>query len=153
VCSSKTNCYRIFFNWLGNYLTNVSIPAGTVLDDTTAVLVFLNSDGFLDSLGDLNNIGLFVDLILLSGETSFLGGNRITLTFEYPDANDDGVVDGFGIPEEFLLVYWFDGSLWHSLDDSVCDQHLNKCVATTDHLTVFALLGNGTSFVENWGSY
>ena len=75
-----------------------------------------------------------------NGQSAFAGGKRAILSFTYADADGDGLVDGLGIEESRLAIYWFNGSVWVRLADSQVLTEFNRCVATTDHFTPFAIL-------------
>jgi hypothetical protein len=159
-----SNCgHRCHLNWLGETeviasissasesrvlaadservaMAEVGISAGSVSPSTDIIATFRDPVDFAPTLNSLTGIEHFVDLTLSSGQTTFNAAQRATLIFTYPDADDDGLVDGRAIPETALGLYWFDGLNWQLLGDSQVDAHMNEVQATTDHLSTFAIL-------------
>jgi len=134
----------------------VEVPAGALLADTTLSMTFRNPADFDPSADGLSGIGHFVALILGSGQSSFSSGMAATLSFDYPDADDDGLVDGYGFPEQALGVYWLDGSHWQKLSDSQLNPVLNRVTGTTTHFTTFSVLSGqqgSTAVSSEWKSY
>jgi hypothetical protein len=121
-------------------LVDVEIPSGALIADTDLIVRVLDPSLFDGTLGALTGVGQFVDLSLASGQVNFANGRRATITFNYPDSDGDGRVDGTPVPETALGIYWYDGLAWHSLGDSLVLPSLNRCVGTTTHFTPFALL-------------
>ncbi len=71
------------------------------------------------------------------------GNFSVTLAFSYADADQDGVVDGTGINENNLNIYYFDedyGSWLIADANPLRDADANKITITVDHFTSFALL-------------
>ena len=71
------------------------------------------------------------------------GNFSVALTFSYADADQDGVVDGTGINENNLNVYYFDedAGSWVIADaNPLRDADANTITITVDHFTSFALL-------------
>ena len=115
----------------------VEIPAGALLADdriTIKLMDVVEASGVLP--GD--SAGVFVDITLSSGQNSF--DTDITLRIPYPDADQDGVVDGTGIPETTLTLWFFDGAQWVQLLDAEVRPDDNVVVGWTDHLTEFGML-------------
>lgn len=69
----------------------------------------------------------------------------VTVTLPYPDADDDGIVDGTEPPvkAKTLAVYWLDRSkaVWHRLPSSRVDTSSRTVSAETAHFTTFAGIG------------
>jgi len=69
------------------------------------------------------------------------GDFNATLTFSYDDADGDGTVDGTGIKEEELEVYYYDEEKgWIAAQDPKRDLEANKISITVNHFTLFALM-------------
>ena len=70
------------------------------------------------------------------------GSFTAQITFYYDDANDDGIVDGTGINENYLTVYYNDGAGWVSVPESdVLERNTvaNYIKIEVTHLTGFSL--------------
>ena len=74
------------------------------------------------------------------------GEFEVTLVFSYPDANQDGIVDGTSINENDLKVYYFDETAgeWINIGGTV-DTTANTITVTVDHFTAFTILGGTTA--------
>lgn len=129
-----------------------TIPAGALAADTSLKAVCREPSAFAGTLGSLDSIEAFVDLDLQSGQTNFANGRRADLSFEYKDDDGDGIVDGYGIPEGDLKVFWLNAGTWQSLPDSVVDPVLNTVTCTTDHFSTFAVLSEPNA-VRDWSIY
>jgi len=130
----------------------IIIPAGAVLEDTALTVTYRDAEEFDSTLGDLQGIGLFFDLSLANGQIILAGGAEASLSTDYPDADSDGLIDGFAIPETLLKLYWYDGAEWQVLADSQIETSLNRITATTSQTGTFALLGSPLP-VEAWRDY
>jgi hypothetical protein len=116
----------------------VIIPAGALpADDRLMITVVdpLQDPGTLP--GDV--AGLLVDINLASGLTSFLG--EITIALSYADNDQDGIVDGMGINETALTLWFFDEveGAWVQLAEAVVEPQANIIQATVGHLTTFGM--------------
>jgi len=91
-------------------LARWEIPAGSLdLPGDTMTVLFPDSAGELPRLEQPEqSLDVFVDLSLLSGQSSFPAGLPAELEIGYSDANQDGVVDGRGIREEDLELLRLD---------------------------------------------
>jgi hypothetical protein len=86
------------------------VPAGalTAASDT-AILSFPDPAGEEPLLDPSEQgIGAFVDLALQSGQTDFESGLTADLIVSYSDYDQDGYVDGTGIPEGELELRYYD---------------------------------------------
>ena len=73
------------------------------------------------------------------------GQFSVDLTFEYPDADNDGIVDGTSINENNLNVYYWDGSSWSMVPNPIIDTVNNTITVTVDHFTQFGLMQQSQS--------
>ena len=71
----------------------------------------------------------------------------VTLTIPYPDADQDGIVDGTALFEKDLRVFWFDGFDWRNMGGKV-DQVANTITANISHFSVYALFSGGPLTAE-----
>lgn len=63
-----------------------------------------------------------------------------TLTFDYNDADNNGVVDGTNINENNLNVYYWASSTWNLIPNPTRDTINNKISVTVDHFTTFGVM-------------
>jgi hypothetical protein len=86
------------------------VPAGALTSPTdTAILNFPDPAGEEPLLDPSEQgIGAFVDLALQSGQTDFESGLTGDLIVSYSDHDQDGYVDGTGIPEGELELRYYD---------------------------------------------
>jgi len=114
--------------YVGIYFANK--PAGVYH------LAVLQSNDSGISTNGFQSIGKFFNI------TSDLpnGSFNSTLIFSYDDVDDDGTVDGIGIKENTINLYYYNGASWTLVPNSVRDTYANTLTATVDHFTVFALL-------------
>ena len=67
----------------------------------------------------------------------------VTLIFRFPDADQDGIVDGTSIPEKDLKIAWLDGSDLVSMGGRV-DSVLNTVEAEIWHFSIYGLFPGGS---------
>ncbi|PIP39379.1 hypothetical protein CO110_02810 [Candidatus Desantisbacteria bacterium CG_4_9_14_3_um_filter_40_11] len=65
----------------------------------------------------------------------------LIITIPYPDANQDGIVDGTMISETSLKMYALEGSNWVEIEGGTIDTAVNICTAPVWHFSVYALRG------------
>lgn len=61
-----------------------------------------------------------------------------TISLPYPDADQDGVVDGTTVSETELKIFWHDGVEWRSVGGRV-DTVANRVTARISHFSLYAL--------------
>jgi len=66
---------------------------------------------------------------------------EITITIPYGDYDNDGFVDGTRIPENILLILWYnpDARQWQKISHTLVDAENNVCMTDTDRLGKFAI--------------
>jgi hypothetical protein len=91
-------------------VTGLVIPAGALtLSSDTAILSYSDSPSELSFALEVEQIvGAVVDFDLESGQTGFESGLTGDLTISYSDYDQDGYVDGTGIPEGELELRYYD---------------------------------------------
>ena len=76
-------------------------------------------------------------------EISIVGGGSLSkplsVRIYYPDADNDGIVDGLGVDERTLNVYHFVGGNWVPLTDITLSPSENWVESTTTGLSFFAV--------------
>lgn len=89
-------------------------------------------------IGPSAGVGNSID-ITITGIDKFL--KDITILIPYPDANNDGIVDGTGIDENTLVIKWYnpDTKEWEPIYDSVVYPDENYVSARINHLSLFGV--------------
>ncbi|MBL0348927.1 MAG: gliding motility-associated C-terminal domain-containing protein [Elusimicrobia bacterium] len=72
----------------------------------------------------------------------------VTLSIPYPDQDQDGRVDGTGVDETLLRVFWFDGHLWRFVGGQV-DPVANRVSVAISHFSVYSLAPLATTLTPD----
>ena len=148
--------------------TSVSgISGGTIsnADGTTVVtppnaysgamnIVILTPDSQLEKIISANNnssiipmasINLYRDFSAKDTNTQAAVTNfamPVIIKIPYPDANNDGVVDGTNIREDRLTLFWLNetASTWEEIADTTPDYTQNIISANVYHFSIYSLL-------------
>lgn len=108
--------------------THIEIPYGALPDDGILPDIIIEEVVVSGAGGTIN--------ITMTGTDTFL--KDITLSIAYPDADNNGIVDGTNINENDLKLKWYDDTgEWEVLYDSVVYPNENYVSATVNHLTIF----------------
>lgn len=89
----------------------------------------------------------YLDLTLLNSQTNLLPGQVATIEFFYPDADRDGRLDGMPantpVADSILELKYYNPTtdMFEDLVSSTVDTQANVVTATTDHFSIFALVG------------
>ena len=121
-------------------LTKVEIPAGA-LDESTATVSVTNNPAIVPAApGDAEGVGVVTE-ITLSNQSALAGGLNATVVLVFPDANDDGIVDGTNLRASQLVMYSAATSAgpWVKDMSSVVDLANKKITGYTSHFSLFAL--------------
>jgi PKD repeat protein len=123
--------------------TQIIVPAGTV-DSNSSVRVVLTGVN-TNAAGGSAAGKAAIDAnrhVSISGDPSL--AKPIVIIIPYDDVDQDGIVDGTGVPEMTLTAHWFDTSVgqWRRALSSEVYPDENYLKATTYHLTEFGLFGN-----------
>ncbi len=80
-------------------------------------------------------------------------GKAIEITIPYPDADNDGFVDGTQIPEGTLMPLWYDTASvqWRRPLAQEVDKTRNEVKLKTYHLTEFGLFGTANLLAREMG--
>lgn len=141
-----------------DFYVRVRIPAETFLPGTILYITFvdladhpeLNPDGF--------NIGFVVDLSVSGDQSAFPTGKTVTLIIQYPDDDQNGIVDHTSVAEETLSIYsWTAPGILEELDEVTVDPDSNLVRGETTHFTLFTVIGHPasaqTTGVGRWDGY
>lgn len=121
-------------------LAKVEIPAGA-LDNSTATVAVTNNPALLPPApADAEAAGIAVE-INLSNQSALAGGQSAVVTLVYPDANNDGIVDGTNLRTNLLEMYSSHNAAgpWQRDLESSVDLAAKKVTGRTRHFSFFAL--------------
>ncbi len=105
----------------------------------------------LELLGDKLNgkahAGTFVDVTLLSGQTTFTQGKEPVIILPYEDQDDDGYVDGLNVKADTLQLVVYDPvtRLWEPLQNVTHDKQNHTLAGKAPHFSLFGLLSVPTT--------
>ncbi|NCC49642.1 MAG: PKD domain-containing protein [Spartobacteria bacterium] len=123
--------------------TQVFIPAGTVPSNTSmhVILTGMNTNpanGSAECRINVNENRQFT----LQGSSRL--DKPLELIMPYPDADNDGFVDGTTVPEATLGIHWYDADAgrWRRALNSEVYTEENYVKGMAYHLTEFGLFGN-----------
>jgi hypothetical protein len=150
VSNAGTNTVRLAGEGVDS-VTRVVVPVGALTASTTTLRAVSGSTSLPPPPGDAGFWGAAVEVTLGSGQTQMSGGKTSTLTFEYPDADDDGVVDGTEYLASKQAVYSYDASLgrWVRESDVVVDVASRTVTAATRHFSFFGVFVPVSANLDN----
>ena len=123
--------------------TEVIVPAGAVDSNTTVrvILTGLNTNAPSGSAAGKAAIDANRH-VSLGGDPTLT--KPIVITIPYNDVDNDGIVDGTGVPEMTLTAHFYDtvAGLWRRALSTEVHPDENYLKATTYHLTEFGLFGS-----------
>ena len=122
---------------------SADVPPGAATDDANLIIELLPVEDFADQLPPSTEPGsvLGLNVYMNNGQTIF--DVSVTLHASYPDADNDGYVDGSGILETTLQIAFLnsEGQL-EILPNQVLDPINNRISAVTNHFSIFVLTGD-----------
>jgi len=138
----------------GSLLLKIVIPAAA-LDGLTVGRIRWSAptESTAPPAGSQTLIGKLASLTLDSGQTAF--SPPISIRFEYPDADQDGVVDGTTVPEASLTIQGLTPLpvTMTRLDQSAVDPIQNAVEAVSSQASVFGVYGLPDASVQGWLMY
>ena len=133
---------------------SLALPDGALETDAGVILTAGLPENYAEIVDPwFKSTGIYYKASLSNGQTQFSNGKLATLVIAYPDADNDGVVDGTSVSEADLSLVIFnedsqtwarlvrydeDSQTWVGLESNV-DPDLNTITATTDRVGLFAL--------------
>jgi hypothetical protein len=125
--------------------TSIDIPYGALPNDEPAPVITASEV----NVSGANNT---IDISII-GSGQFL--KDITIRISYPDADNNGIVDGTNIDENTIVLKWYDEATgtWEILYDSIVYPDENYVIAKVNHLTIFGwgFLGGGAAAIAGRG--
>lgn len=131
------------------------LPPGAVPSDTTvsALLRTAASSPGRAVAAQGQIIGSEVDLQLGNGQAVFSPDYGMRLTFDYPDQDNNGTVDGTSIAETQLRVCRLEAGAWHQLSGVTIDPIANRVSIHVFSLGTYSLQGPPSAGVNDWQSF
>ncbi len=126
-----------------NSVADIVLAPEALSADTTLQLIFPDTawieSNYVQGAFGIESAGIFLQASLASAQSTFENGEEAIINIEYADANQDGMVDGSGVPEKGLrmLYYDSDNTQWGELSYTGIDGYSNVLHAKTTHFTVF----------------
>ncbi|RLD16491.1 MAG: hypothetical protein DRI36_05615 [Caldiserica bacterium] len=121
-----------------NTITQVIIPEGAISTETAKILVVVNPVNPPPPSKDINPIDEYREIKLEGAELT----GEVSIIIPYKDEDDDGKVDGKGVPEDTLSAFYYDEDRgkWEKITTEL-DFENNIATVKTTHFTLFALFG------------
>ena len=121
-------------------LARLEIPPGALQASTATVEVTNNPPLIPPAPGDAEAAGAVVEVVL-SNQSALTGGLKAAVSLTFPDADNDGIVDGTTLHAERLEMYSAHSSAgpWERDISSVVDLAGKKVTGYTTHFSFFAL--------------
>jgi hypothetical protein len=120
------------------------LPVGSLSNSSTTVTVQVTQGAGVALAGAWtqsdDSTGVFLDITLSNNQTNLVV--PATLVMSYPDADQDGFVDGTTASEDSLQLKYYDvpSATWKIVEGAQSvDTVANKVTAQTPHFTVFGL--------------
>jgi uncharacterized repeat protein (TIGR01451 family) len=132
----------------------VTIPGPTLSSSAICAVKWLDGyDGREYRVDGWTSINTFVSVKLTNKQKEFALPVRIE--FEYPDANQDGIVDGSSVPEQDLQICYFEElrNVVLPIPDCTVDPTANRVGVNVSHFTVFGVYSADLTSVEDWTLY
>ena len=110
---------------------SIDIPSGAVDEDTVISMTKVSLTN------DLPNHVQGAGTVIEFGPDGMVFGTDVDITMPYNDVDNDGIVDGTGIDEEYVAVYTYDEDLkkWLCLKKIDQDKVNNTVTFTTNHFS------------------
>ncbi|MBI3987663.1 MAG: PKD domain-containing protein, partial [Lentisphaerae bacterium] len=129
--------------------TTVEVPMGTVESTLTLEVILADRNVNPTNGAAAGQVAIHENLtITIEGDPELQ--RAITIDVPYPDANNDGFVDGTRVRETTLSLFWYNtaSSRWERTLSSEVHADENFIRATTYHLTEFGAFGTGQASVS-----
>ncbi len=121
-------------------LMKLILPADSLNSSAATLKIVTDPAGLPAVPRELASGGSFSEITLESGQTQLLNGRLAAMTVFYPDADNDGIVDGTVARADRLALYAYDPAAgnWERLAGSV-DTGQRTVFAQTSHFSLFGL--------------
>jgi hypothetical protein len=123
-----------------NIVVALIIPPDALPADTGGTILFLPAEDYLPTLGEYDSdCNAYVELALDAGDLT--GGMKAVVKVHYPDADQDGFIDGTTLSELGLVLCSYETDTWVPLENSTVDPEANTVQGLTTHLSSFGAVG------------
>jgi len=128
---------------------SVTLPAGAVAAASATLKAVSNPSGAPAAESALLCAGQNFELTLENGQTQL--NEPAALVLQYPDADDNGYVDGTEIRADRLGLYYYDttGAKWARLAGSALNSGAKSVTAQTSHFSLFGLFAPAAANLSN----
>lgn len=124
-------------------LARLVLPAGALGTSTATLSLVSDPDltGVSTAAVGAAGVGLYASVTLSNAQTVLSGGRTATLTLSYPDANNDGIVDGTGISAARLRFYSYNAisNSWQQDLTTTFDPASRTVSGATPHFSLFGV--------------
>jgi len=124
-------------------IAKLVIPAGAFSASTVTVSLINNPSDVPTAPGyQFTSIGAAVHITLSNGQSLLSGGQTAVLTLSYPDADNDGIVDGTSVRASALQIYSYNSleGRWTQDFASALDGTDHLVSGNMPHFSYFALM-------------
>lgn len=148
--SGTDSQHRSLHPTLSESSTTVELSAGALGADTTLTIAHLSGNPQAPTSGFTFLPGEFQSITLGAGTLS----KSATITIQYPDADNDGIVDGQGVYEADLRIVRFNPVLgvWMVIPDCTVNAAENFVRGRTPGFSDFGVVGTATPVVATGGT-
>lgn len=150
----KKRVWRNLFNKVKLYSNhqagsfNVSLAPDSLESDTTVITEIPKAVEMANKVVGYPSIGSFLRLRLASGQEQFEPGKEAEISLPYPDVDNDGIVDGYGMSPSTLTIRWYNPNTgrWENngISNVTVDTTAKKVTGYTSHFSDFGLMGTIT---------
>jgi len=122
----------------------VEIPCSSLADEKVKLTLVVNPKEVPDPGQNLNQTGNCIRVELSNGQAELLASKQATINIPYHDNDKDGYVDGRGIPQKTLCMFWYDErtSKWRKINTTDTDFDSKTCSVRRGHLGLFSIFGS-----------
>ncbi|TPW21422.1 MAG: hypothetical protein FD126_709, partial [Elusimicrobia bacterium] len=154
VDNAVTNTVRIFDDQTA-YVAKVVLPPASLSGARATLSVVQNPANTPAAPAAASGIGAALEITLDSGQTSLSNGQTAAVSFEYPDANGDGVVDGTGVRADRLKMFTYDAVAGKWVREFATSLNASSRTITgrTPHFSFFALFAPAAAGLSDFRIY
>lgn len=138
-----------------SWITKVTIPSDAVSISTATLSIVSNPVGGPSQAADLNPVGQTSEITLSNSQHLLDNGNKAEISLTYPDADNDGVVDGTFHRVERLRIFSYDNVSHSWLPDLACslDREHHRIIGRTPHFSYFAVFAPAAADLNSARAY
>ncbi|MBI5630428.1 MAG: hypothetical protein HY921_06040 [Elusimicrobia bacterium] len=129
-------------------LTAVTLPAGAISSSSATIKVVVNPSGAPEASRGLLSAGQIRQIEIENGQSQL--NAAATISLQYRDDDDDGILDGTAIAVEKLAIYSYSAASfsWKMEAASAVDRAAKTVTAQTRHFSLFGLFAPAAAAAE-----